>query len=166
MATICRQIDGLPLALELAAARLSILTPGELLERLDDRFGLLVRGARDRLPRQQTLTATIDWSYQLLTDEEKALFDRLSVFSGGFTLDAAAGVCVGDGVASDRMLDLVSGLVEKSLVLVEQGRAGGRFGLLDTMREYAASKLAANLEEVRSTADTRRLLPTTRRRLV
>ncbi len=147
VATICRRLDGLPLALELAAARLSILTPGELLERLDDRFGLLVLGARDRLPRQQTLTATIDWSYQLLTDEEKILFGRLSVFSGGFTLDAAESVCVGDGVASDRMLDLVSGLVDKSLVLAEQGRAGSRFGLLETMREYAASKLAANLEE-------------------
>ena len=147
VASICRRLDGLPLALELAAARLSVLTPGELLERLDDRFGVLVGGARDQLPRQQTLTATIDWSYQLLTEEEQLLFARLSVFSGGFTLDATEDVCAGDAVASDGMLDVVSGLVDKSLVLVEHGRAGGRFGLLETMREYAAAKLAATSEE-------------------
>ena len=141
VAAICRRLDGLPLALELAAARLSILTPSELLERLDDRFAVLVGGARDRLPRQQTLAATIDWSYQLLTDEEKLLFGRLSVFSGGFTLDAAEAICAGDDVASDRILDLVSGLVDKSLLVAEQGRAGGRFRLLETMREYAAAKL-------------------------
>jgi len=141
VAKICRRLDGLPLALELAAARLSILTPSELLERLDDRFAVLVGGARDRLPRQQTLAATIDWSYQLLTDEEQLLFGRLSVFSGGFTLAAAEAICARDGVASDRILDLVSGLVDKSLVVAEQGRAGGRFRLLETMREYAAAKL-------------------------
>jgi predicted ATPase/class 3 adenylate cyclase len=152
VASICRRLDGLPLALELAAARLSVLTPGELLERLDDRFALLVGGARDRLPRQQTLTATIDWSYQLLAEEEQLLFARLSIFSGGFTLDAAEDVCAGDGVASDRMLDLVSGLVDKSLVLVEHGRAGGRFGLLETMREYAATKLPAEAEDERRRA--------------
>jgi non-specific serine/threonine protein kinase len=133
--------------LELAAARLNVLTPGELLERLDDRFGLLVGGARDQLPRQQTLTATIDWSYQLLTDGERLLFGRLSVFSGGFTLDAIEAVCAGDGVASDRTLDLVSGLIDKSLVLVDHGRAGSRFSLLETMREYAAAKLAVTSEE-------------------
>ena len=150
VASICRRLDGLPLALELAAARLSVLSPNELLERLDDRFAVLVGGARDRLPRQQTLTATIDWSYELLTDEEQVLFGRLSVFSGGFTLDAAEQVCVGDGVAADRMLDLVSGLVDKSLLVSEQGRAGGRFGLLETMREYAAAKLGdAEEEELR-----------------
>ena len=141
VATICRRLDGLPLALELAAARLSILTPGELLERLDDRFTVLVGGARDRLPRQQTLAATIDWSYQLLTDEEQLLYGQLSVFSGGFTLDAAEAICAQDGVASDRILHLVSGLVDKSLLVAEQGRAGGRFRLLETMREYAAAKL-------------------------
>ena len=146
-AAICRRLDGLPLALELAAARLSILTPSELLERLDDRFGVLVGGARDQMPRQQTLTATIDWSYELLTEEEQRLFARLSVFSGGFTLDAAEAVCAGNGVASNEMLDLVSGLVDKSLLVAEQGRAGGRFSLLETMREYAATKLPAAEED-------------------
>jgi len=150
VATICRRLDGLPLALELAAARLSVLTPDQLLERLDDRFGVLVGGARDRLPRQQTLTATIDWSYELLSEEEQVLFTRLSVFSGGFTLDAAEAVCVGDGVAADRVLDLLSGLVDKSLLVTEQGRAGGRFALLETMREYAAARLpASETEQVR-----------------
>lgn len=150
--TICRRLDGLPLAIELAAARLNILTPRQLLERLDDRFGLLVGGARDELERHQTLTATIDWSYQLLTDEEKLLFGRLSVFSGGFTLDAAEAICAGNGVASDRILDLVSGLVDKSLVVADQGRAGGRLRLLETMREYAAAKLPATDVDARRQA--------------
>jgi predicted ATPase len=147
VASICRRLDGLPLALELAAARLSVLTPDQLLERLDDRFGVLVGGARDRLPRQQTLTATIDWSYELLSEEEQVLFTRLSVFSGGFTLDAAEGVGAGDGVAANRVLDLLSGLVDKSLLVVEQGRAGGRFALLETMREYAVTRLATTDED-------------------
>lgn len=152
VASICRRLDGLPLALELAAARLSILTPRELLERLDDRFTVLVGGARDRLPRQQTLAATIDWSYQLLTDEEQLLFGQLSVFSGGFSLDAAEAICARDGVASDRILDLVSGLVAKSLLVADQGRAGGRFRLLETMREYAAAKLPTTEENERRQA--------------
>ena len=147
VASICRRLDGLPLALELAAARLSVLTPGELLERLADRFSLLVGGARDQLPRQQTLTATIDWSYELLTEEEQLVFGRLSVFSGGFTLDAAEAVCAGNGVASAGMLDLVSGLVDKSLLVAEQGTAGGRFGLLETMREYGSAKLTTADED-------------------
>ncbi len=147
VASICRRLDGLPLALELAAARLSVLTPDQLLERLDDRFGVLVGGARDRLPRQQTLTATIDWSYELLSEEEQVLFTRLSVFSGGFTLDAAEGVGAGDGVAADRVLDLLSGLVDKSLLVTERGRAGGRFALLETMREYAVTRLATTDED-------------------
>jgi len=147
VASICRRLDGLPLALELAAARLSVLTPDQLLERLDDRFGVLVGGARDRLPRQQTLTATIDWSYELLSEEEQVLFTRLSVFSGGFTLDAAEGVGAGDGVAADRMLEILSGLVDKSLLVTERGRAGGRFSLLETMREYAVTRLATTDED-------------------
>ena len=147
VASICRRLDGLPLALELAAARLNILTPSELLDRLDDRFELLVGGARDQMPRQQTLTATFDWSYQLLSEEEQRLFARVSVFSGGFTLAAAEEICSGGGVAAGGMLDLISGLLDKSLLQAEQGRAGGRFDLLETMREYGSTKLTAEQDD-------------------
>src|SRR5204863_3191207 len=117
VAAICRRLDGLPLAIELAAARLPVLTVEQIAARLDDRFRLLTGGSRSALARQQTLRGTIDWSYDLLVEEECALFRQLSVFAGGFTLEAAEAVC------EDRedVLDLLTGLVDKSLVMVEQG---------------------------------------------
>ncbi len=136
VAEICRRLDGLPLAIELGAARMKLLTPRQLLDRLSDRLGLLTGGARDLPERQQTLRATIDWSYQLLDEAEKALFARLAVFRRGSTLDAIEEIC-GDGVELD-VLEGVASLVEKSLLrqeLVETGEA--RFWMLETIREFA-----------------------------
>lgn len=146
VAAICRRLDGLPLALELAAARLNVLSADELLDRLEDRFGLLVRGESDRPERHQTLAATIDWSYGLLDEDEKALLNRLSVFAGGFTIDAAEKICAWNGLPAGPILDIVSSLVGKSLLVSDHGRVGRRFHLLETVHEYAAAKLAAALE--------------------
>jgi non-specific serine/threonine protein kinase len=134
IAEICWRLDGIPLALELAAARVKVLSVEQIAARLDDRFQLLTGGSRTALPRQQTLRATLDWSYHLLTDPERALFRRLSVFAGGFTLDAA------EAVWADNVLDLVSQLVDKSLILVEKRRGEARYRLLETVRQYAEEK--------------------------
>lgn len=146
VAAVCRQLDGIPLALELAAARLNVLALPQLVERLDDRFRLLTTGSRTVLPRHQTLRATMDWSYGLLRPPEQALLRRLSVFSGGCTLDAAE-VVGGDGIiARDDVLDVLTGLSAKSLVLVEQQRTMARYRLLEIVRAYAAEALAADGE--------------------
>jgi predicted ATPase/class 3 adenylate cyclase len=136
MREICVRLDGIPLALELAAGRASHLAPREIADRLDDRFRLLA-GGRRRAQRQQTLQAAIDWSYDLLAPDEQALLRQLSVFAGGFTLEAVEGICLtgGDGSA----LDLVGSLVDKSLVV---GPDGGRYRLLETIRLYGEQKLA------------------------
>ena len=126
VAQICRRLDGMPLALELAAARLDALTPDELARRLDQRFALLAGGNRVALPRQQTLSATIDWSYVLLSETQQRVFERLSVFANGWTLDAAEAVCAGDGVAAEDVLDAVLQLVRKSLVVRIDVRHGIR----------------------------------------
>jgi predicted ATPase/class 3 adenylate cyclase len=131
IAEICRRLDGLPLAIELAAARTKLLDPAALLARLDRRLPLLTGGSRDAPERQRTLAATIEWSYDLLEDEEKRLFTLLSVFLGGFTLDAAEAVCEAD-------LDVLASLIDKNLVRGSEGR----LGLLETIREFAATKLA------------------------
>jgi predicted ATPase/class 3 adenylate cyclase len=131
IAEICRRLDGLPLAIELAAARTKLLDPAALLARLDRRLPLLTGGARDAPTRQRTLAATIEWSYDLLDDRERQLFTRLAVFVGGFTLDAAEAVCEAD-------LDVLGSLVDKNLVRESEGR----LGLLETIREFAATKLA------------------------
>jgi predicted ATPase/DNA-binding SARP family transcriptional activator len=128
---VCRRLDGLPLAIELAAARTRVLAPAKLLERLEPRLPLLTTGARDVPDRQRTLHATIEWSYDLLSPSEQLLFGRLAVFAGGFTLEACEGVCDGD-------LDTLQCLVEQSLVR----REGQRFALLETIREYAQDRLA------------------------
>jgi predicted ATPase/DNA-binding NarL/FixJ family response regulator len=140
---ICQQLDGLPLALELASARANILTVHEISARLNDRFALLTSGQRSGLePRHQTLRAAIDWSYALLTVEEQTLMRRLAVFAAGCTLDSAEAVCGEERVQAGRMLDLLSSLVHKSLVIAETtGRAQARYRLLETIREYALEKL-------------------------
>ena len=149
VAQICRRLDGIPLAIELAAARVRLLTPEQIATRLDDSFRLLTAGPRGALARHQTLRAMIDWSYNLLTDAERLLLQRLSVFAGGWSVEAAEAVCVddpnqrGQGVAIHQgdVLDLMTELVEKSLVLVEDQASKMRCRFLETVRQYASDKL-------------------------
>jgi predicted ATPase/DNA-binding XRE family transcriptional regulator len=140
---VCRRLDGMPLAIELAAARLSALALDQLAARLDDRFRLLTGGSRTALPRQQTLRATLDWSHDLLDGRRRLLWRRLAVFAGGWTLEAAEAVCAGEGIAGEEVLDLLAGLVAQSLVLLEEGRSGARYGMLETVRQYGQEQLAA-----------------------
>ena len=140
---ICRQLDGVPLALELAAARVSSLTVRDIAERLDQRFRLLTGGHRTALERHQTLRNTVDWSYELLDPAEAWLFDRLSVFAGGFTLDAAESVVRGEGIDAEDVLDLVSHLVARSMVIADESGDVMRYRLLETMRQYARERLDA-----------------------
>ena len=142
VAQVCARLDGIPLAIELAAARMGSLSVEGIAARLDDRFRLLAGGARDVLPRQQTLRATLDWSYDLLSEAEQLLLDRLSVFAGGCTLAAATSVCAGDGVADWEVLDLLDRLVNKSLVQTEEAGGEVRYGLLETVRQYGQERLA------------------------
>ncbi len=143
VARICWRLDGIPLALELAAARLRVLTPAQISERLNDQFKLLKGKAV--LPHQQTLRALIDWSYDLLTDPEKILFHRLAVFAGGRTIEAVEAVCSDDG--GDETLDLLQQLAEKSLLFIDQDpSAGPRFTLLESVWQYAREKLNASGE--------------------
>jgi predicted ATPase len=147
---VCRQLDGIPLALELAAACLDALSVQELATRLDRRFLLLTNGNRAALPRQQTLAAAVDWSYQLLTDAQRRAFERLSVFASGWTLEAAEAVCAGGELASEDVVHVVVQLVRKSLVV----RIGdGRYGLLETLREYALEKLRSRGGELEDTRE-------------
>jgi predicted ATPase/DNA-binding SARP family transcriptional activator len=141
VADVCRRLDGLPLAVELAAARLRALPLATLAARLDDRFRLLTGGART-LPRQQTLRAVMDWSYDLLFEDERRLFGRLSVFAGGCDLAAAEAVCAGDQVPEAEILDTLSRLVDKSLVTVEFGPTTARYSQLQTLQQYAREHLA------------------------
>jgi predicted ATPase/DNA-binding SARP family transcriptional activator len=143
---ICRQLDGLPLALELAASRLRSLTAKQVAERLGDRFRLLTTGSRTALPRHQTLRAAMDWSYDLLDARERCLLTRLSVFGDGFTLEAAEQVCSHDGLAPPDVLDLVAELVEKSLVQMSEADDTARYRLLETVRQYGAERLAEHGE--------------------
>jgi predicted ATPase/DNA-binding SARP family transcriptional activator len=139
MGHVCRALDGMPLAIELAAARLRTMSLDQLATRLDDRFRLLTGGSRMALPRHQTLRAVVDWSWDLLDDDERMLLRRLSVFAGGATLAAAEQVCAGAGLDADRVFDLLTALVDKSLVLV----AGDRYRLLETIKAYGRERLAA-----------------------
>jgi non-specific serine/threonine protein kinase len=142
VAQICHRLDGIPLALELAAARVRLLSAEQLAARLGDRFGLLTGGSRTALPRRQTLRATVDWSYDLLPEAERRVFDRLSVFAGGWSLEAAEAVRAGDGVDAGAVLDLLGRLVDKSLVLAEEQDGAVRHRLLDTLRQYGRECLA------------------------
>jgi non-specific serine/threonine protein kinase len=150
---VCHQLDGIPLALELAAARVKALRVEQIAARLEDRFRLLISGARTALPRHQTLHALIDWSYNLLSEDERLLLQRLSVFSGGCTLEAVEAVCAGEGVEADNVLDLMTQLVNKSLVISEreQGQEA-RYRMLETIRQYASERLlkAGEAEQLRN----------------
>lgn len=139
---ICDRLDGIPLAIELAAARLKVLPVKQIAARLDDRFGLLTGGSRTALPRQQTLRATINWSYDLLPEPAQVLLRRLSVFVGDFSLDAVEAICGDEPLNPHGILDLLSRLVDRSLLLVVQRGEDARYRLLETIREYAAGKLA------------------------
>ena len=170
VAQICRRLDGIPLAIELGARRVTALSVEQIAARLDRRFELLTGGSRTALPRQQTLAATVEWSYALLSAPERTLFDRLAVFAGGFTLDAAESVCDDEAIAGGRethgsrvdatlpdsphasaaviprpsILDLLAGLVDRSLMVAEVDRGGGeRYRLLETLRQYARERLIA-----------------------
>ena len=141
VASVCRRLDGIPLAIELAASRLSSMSLEDLHGRLDQRFRLLTGGSRNALPRQQTLGATVAWSYDLLTDPERDLLRRLSVFVGGFDLQGAEAVCAGGGFESFDVADILSSLVNKSLVTAERISTSLRYRLLETIRQYAADQL-------------------------
>jgi predicted ATPase/DNA-binding SARP family transcriptional activator len=179
VAQVCRRLDGMPLAIELAASRVGTLTTEQIAARLDDRFGLLKWKRRDVPPRQQTLRALIDWSYDLLTVMERVLFRRLAVFQGGFTLESAEAVCAAEGsellsysgprdpclrslrserteplntrtsedLTTDEVLELLSRLVDKSLIIFDQSEGAGRYRLLETIREYAQEQLRESGEE-------------------
>ncbi|MFD2416896.1 BTAD domain-containing putative transcriptional regulator [Amycolatopsis pigmentata] len=141
LARVCKALDGMPLAIELAAARLRTMSIGQLADRLDDRFRLLTGGSRTALPRHRTLRAVVDWSWELLTDAERVVLRRLSVFAGGASLDAAERVCAGDLVEENEVLELLTALTEKSL-LVASGDGAPRYRMLGTIKEYSAQRLA------------------------
>ena len=147
VAAICRQLDGMPLALELAAARASALTIGQLEARLDDALRLLTAGERTAVPRHQTLRATLDWSYALLTEDERTVLRRLAVFAGGCDLGAAEAVCAGGSIAGREVLHVLAQLMEKSLVQMIEQDGNARYRLLETVRQYAGERLAASDEE-------------------
>jgi predicted ATPase len=140
MVRVCRALDGMPLAIELAAARLRTMSVDQLAHRLDDRFRLLTSGSRTALPRHKTLRAVVDWSWELLTDAERMVLRRLSVFAGGASLEAAERVCAGDEVAAEDVLELLTSLAEKSLLLAE-GDDAPRYRMLGTIKEYAEHRL-------------------------
>ncbi len=146
---VCRRLDGMPLALELAAARLRSLGIGQIAARLDDRFSLLTGGSRVALPRHQTLRAVVEWSWEALDDREQAVARRLSVFAGGATLDAVEQVCADPGWGPGEVLDAVTGLVEKSMLLAVEDAEGVRYRMLETIRAYGAEQLTAAGERAR-----------------
>ncbi|MFG2533237.1 BTAD domain-containing putative transcriptional regulator [Streptomyces sp. NPDC048516] len=141
MVRVCRALDGMPLAIELAAARLRTMSIDQLAHRLDDRFRLLTSGSRTALPRHKTLRAAVDWSWELLTDAERMVLRRLSVFSGGASPEAAERVCAGEGVAQEQVLELLTALTEKSLLVAEVDSAP-RYRMIGTIKEYAGQRLA------------------------
>ncbi|MFJ6771960.1 ATP-binding protein [Kitasatospora sp. NPDC091257] len=149
VALLCRRLDGIPLALELAAGRLRALSVEQVTARLDDRFRLLTCGSRTALPRHRTLRTTVGWSHELCTVQERLLWARLSAFAGGFDLEAAEYVCAGEGIEAEEVLDLLDELVAQSVVLREDSAFGVRFRLLDTLREYGGQWLRAAGEEQR-----------------
>jgi len=151
VARICRALDGMPLAIELAAARLRTMSPDQVAARLDDRFGLLTGGSRIALPRHQTLRAVVDWSWDLLDEAERTVWRRFAVFAGGASLEAAEQVCAGDGIAASKVLDLLTALADKSLLVVRHGPDGPRYRMLEIIKAYGQERLdqAGEREQVR-----------------
>ena len=147
---VCARLDGIPLAIELAAARIGMLTPGQLAARLDDALRVLTAGSRTLPPRQQTLRAAVDWSHDLLASPERAVLRRLAVFAGEFTLESAEAVCAGDPVAAGDVLDLVGQLIDKSLVTPVDRSGQRRYRLLETMRQYGRERLEQAGETARA----------------
>jgi predicted ATPase/DNA-binding CsgD family transcriptional regulator len=143
VAEICRRLDGVPLAIELAAARVGVLAPAEIAARLDDRFRLLTAGSRTAAPRHQSMQAALEWSYGLLCDAERVLLSRLSVFAGGFALEAAEEVCAADTLPANQVFHLLAELVAKSLVVADTSGEQTHYRLLETFRHYSAGRLAA-----------------------
>ena len=142
VAELCRRLDGLPLAIELAAARVRVLAPAQILERLTERFALLSRGSRAAPERQQTLRASVEWSFDLCAKPERLLWARSSVFVGGFELDAVAGVCADDKLPVEELFDVVAGLVDKSILVRDDADGGtARYRMLETLRDYGREKL-------------------------
>jgi non-specific serine/threonine protein kinase len=152
VAQVCYRLDGIPLAIELAAARTKMLSVEEISTRLDDSFRLLAAGSRTALPRQRTLHATMDWSHELLGQKERVVFRRLSVFAGGFTLEAAESICAGEELQRDEVLELLSQLLDKSLVVAQERGGAVRYRLLETIRQYGRERL----EEAGEAAHVRR----------
>jgi len=148
VAEICRQLDGIALAIELAAPRVKVLSVEQLAARLNERFRLLTGGSRTALPRQQTMRALIDWSYDLLTPDEKAVFCRASVFAGSFSLDAAGNVCAGGALESWDVLDILSSLVDKSLLTADLAGSEQRYRMLVSTRQYAGERLTETTEHM------------------
>ncbi len=159
VATICQRLDGMPLALELAAARVAVLPVGQLAARLDDALRVLTVGERTAPPRQQALRATLDWSNALLTAEEQAVLRRLAVFAAGWELEAAEAVCGAGEIARADVLELLGQLVEKSLVAMAEEGGAARYQMLEVVRQYASERLAASGETEECPAATRHLLP-------
>src|SRR6266542_1302661 len=149
LASICYRLDGIPLAIELAASRLRAMSVEELSQRLDQRFALLTDGSRTALPRHRTLRSTIDWSYDLLTNVEQAMLRRVSVFAGGWTLAAAEHICTGDGIEKSDTIDLLTSLADKNLVITEEHEGATRYRMLETIRQYALDRLRESDEEAR-----------------
>ena len=146
VARLCRRLDGIPLAIELAAARTNVLSVEQIANRLEDSFGLLSAGGRTAMPRHRTLHATMDWSHELLPEEERVLFRRLSVFAGGFTLEAVEEVCAGKDLQRGEVLELLSDLVNKSLVIMREESGEARYRLLESIRQYSWEKLSESSE--------------------
>ncbi len=146
IAQICRRLDGIPLAVELAAARIRSLPPAQIAARLDDRFRLLTGGTRTALPRHRTLRAAFDWSFDLLSPAEQTLVPRLAVFGGGFSLEAAEAICSGGAVVAADMLDLLGRLIDRSLLISDEYGGEARYRMLETIRDYAQERLAESAE--------------------
>jgi non-specific serine/threonine protein kinase len=149
IASICARLDGMPLAIELAAPRMRSMSAVELSEHLDQRFVLLTDGSRTALPRHRTLRSTIDWSYDLLTDVEQAMLRRVAVFAGGWTLASAEQVCAGDGIDASDVFEQLTSLVDKSLVVTDEQAGATRYRMLETVRQYALDRLRDSGEESR-----------------
>ncbi|MPY99006.1 MAG: LuxR family transcriptional regulator [Actinophytocola sp.] len=147
VAELCRRLDGIPLALELAAVRIRSLSVRQILDGLSDRYRLLTQGSRTALPRQRTLRSLMDWSYDLLTEDARLLWARISVFAGSFELDAAEGICPDDALPREDVLDLLAELVDKSVLLRDERDGQARYRLLETIKEYGLNRLRASGEQ-------------------